>query len=356
MALSETLTMTSPVKLGSTNVAILFGTGDPDGDASPEIDALKGSLYIRTNETKDLSPFRAKVDEASADEDWVRVPVDKDEGAYTMEGAWTWSVDAKVLFRDAAIYIYSNADGYLKLVADTNVIINGDGTNEWEFDASGNCTLTGTGRLDLSAATVTAGNTDGGVIKCGTSAARVTEDTADMKFLSFYFDNGATSGDNRGIYNRLYLSGAGGGGESLRSYTTVEDVAAGTAHGAHLSLDFGASGSITGLGVASRNTLHIPDAALAAGGTYAATMVEIFSDGASSDPGAVSELSFLRLVNDGNADGIADVDDDAFLFTLAGGSLGAGNVMAAKTAAAVSHTLRVKIHNITYYLMVSDAQ
>src|SRR3990167_1620220 len=68
--------------------------------------------------------------------------------------------------------------------------------------------LAGVARLDLSGATVLAANTDGGVIKVGTSGAPVTEDTADMKFVSLYFDNGAASGDNRGIYNRLQLTGA----------------------------------------------------------------------------------------------------------------------------------------------------
>lgn len=56
--------------------------------------------------------------------------------------------------------------------------------------------ITGDGRLDLSSVTIAAANTDGGVIKAGTSSARVTEDTAGMKFASFYWDCGATSGDD----------------------------------------------------------------------------------------------------------------------------------------------------------------
>ena len=213
------------------------------------------------------------------------------------------------------------------------------------------------GRINLSDVNIVAAHTDGGLIKAGTASARVIEDTANMRFVNFNFDNGATSGDNRGIYNRLYLTGAGGGGESLRTFTSIEDVACGTAHGAHISLGFEASGSITGLGVASRNTLHIPNAVMPAGGTYAATQPEIYSDGATSAPAAVTELSFIRCINDGNATGIANVDDKAFLLSLIGGSVGAGNVMAAKTAAAVTHTLRMKAPNgTTYYIMVSDTQ
>ena len=118
--------------------------------------------------------------------------------------------------------------------------------------------VAGDARLDFSGATVKAANTDGGIIKAGTSSARVTEDTADMKFMAFYFDNGATSGDNRGMYLRQYLTGAGGSGEALRVFTTVEDVAAANAHGAHISLNFGSTGTITGQGIAGCNTIHIP--------------------------------------------------------------------------------------------------
>jgi len=226
----------------------------------------------------------------------------------------------------------------------------------WLWDESDNAMLlAGDARIDLSSCTVAAANTDGGVIKAGTSVAPVTEDTADMKFISLYFDNGATSGDNRGIYNRLYLTGAGGGGESLRTFTTISDVAAGTAHGIHASLSFGSTGSITGLGVAARNTLHVPDAALS-GGTYAALQPEIWSDGSSSDISGATEYSFIRVSNGGDATGVANVDDNAFLLALTGGSVASGNVMQAKSSAAVTHVLRMKgPDGNTYYIMVSDA-
>lgn len=212
-------------------------------------------------------------------------------------------------------------------------------------------------RLDFTGATVAAANTDGGLIKMGTSSVPIVEDTANMKFIAIYVDNGATSGDNRAMYLREYLTGAGGGGEAARVFTTVNNVAGGTAHGAHISLNFGTTGSITGLGVAGRNTLHIANQAYTGlGGTYAAVQAEIYSDGANSDPAGMTEISFVRVVNDGHANGIADVDDDAFLFSFQGFSVGAGNVFAAKTASAVSHGARVKIGSTTYYLMLSDTQ
>lgn len=201
-------------------------------------------------------------------------------------------------------------------------------------------------RINFSNATVKATNTDGGLIKAGTSSARVVEDTADLKFLSFYLDNGATSGDNRGLYLRLYLTGAGGGGESARIFTTVEDVAAGTAHGAHISLNFGDTGSITGLGAAVRGTVHIPNAAIS-GGTYAAMQAEIYSDGASSDPAGATAYSFIRIANGGNATGIAAVDDSAFLFDFAGMAAGSGNMISAAgnepTWSSKTHQIRVRL-------------
>lgn len=156
------------------------------------------------------------------------------------------------------------------------------------------------------------------IMEAGTgSSDKYTSSTANLKFMRFYFENTATSGDNRGAYLRLYLSGAGGSGEALRVFTTCNDVACGTAHGAHISLSFASSGSITGLGVAGRNTIHVPDAAIS-NGTYAATQAEIYSDGASSDISGAAEYSFIRLVASGNSTGVATVDAGAVLFDMSG--------------------------------------
>ena len=199
-------------------------------------------------------------------------------------------------------------------------------------------------------------DSSGLILGAGTASDPATTATADTKFIEFRLQNSATSGDNRAMYLRFYQSGAGGGGEAARIFTTISDVAAGTAHGAHISLNFASTGSVTGLGVAGRNTLHIPDDASWAPGTIAALQAEIYSDGDASDTDGATEVSFLRFVNGGNANGIADVDDDAFLFVVSGGAVGAGNMVAAQSAASVSHTIRVKLHGTTYYLMASDAQ
>jgi len=228
------------------------------------------------------------------------------------------------------------------------LVISSTGTIKYEAGA----TVDQGARIDFSDIDVVAANTDGGIIKAGTSSDRIVSDVANMKFISEYFDNGATSGDNRGMYLRLYLTGAGGGGEALRVFTTCEDVACGTAHGAHISLNFGATGSVTGQGIASRNTLHVPDANL--GGTVAATQAEIWSDGSSS--AITGKASFLRFVNGGDATGIDDVLDNADLMELSGFAIASGNIIAAKSSAAVSHTARVNIDGAPYWVLLSNVQ
>jgi len=49
----------------------------------------------------------------------------------------------------------------------------------------------------------------------GTATSRIQSSVPNARMLELNTENTATSGDNRGIYNRFYLSGAGGGGESL---------------------------------------------------------------------------------------------------------------------------------------------
>lgn len=194
----------------------------------------------------------------------------------------------------------------------------------------------------------------------GTGGDPVTTAAANVNFIEFRFENTSATGDNRGIYNRLYFTTAGaGGGCSFRTYTDVVDVRVGTAHGAHISLGFGEdgsdTGSVSGLGIASRNTLHIPDSVVTAGGTYAACMPEIFSNGASSDPSGVTELSFIRCANAGDATGVALVDDKAFLITLAGGSIAGGNVISATADGVSTHRVRCSLAGTTLWLLASNA-
>jgi hypothetical protein len=209
------------------------------------------------------------------------------------------------------------------------------------------------GALDFSSVDVAAANTDGGVMKAGTSSAPVTEDTANLKFISFYWKNGATSGDAQGLYNRLYVSGAGGGGDALRSFCTVSDVAAATVRGAHISLSFATSGSCTGLGTCLETTLHIPSGGGLAG-TVSSIKAAVHSDDTGSDP-VGSFLSVFNVVSQGNATGMADVDTDCHLFDIDGFTAASGttNMVSSTSLAELpgsSIGLRIHFDGNTYYI------
>ena len=218
--------------------------------------------------------------------------------------------------------------------------------------------MAGDVRLDLSGATVAAANTDGGLVKAGTSGAPVTEDTANMKFMSFYFDNGATSGESVGLYCRQYVTGAAGSGIAGRFFQSVTNVAGQDCRGGHISLEFGATGKVTGLGVALETTLHVPTGAGAwAGGTYASLKVAINSDGSASDPVGATEVSFIRIDNQGDATGAADIDTDAVLFSLQGFTSGANDLLYDADEDAIAQpngSLKIKIGSDVRYLYFWD--
>ena len=173
---------------------------------------------------------------------------------------------------------------------------------------------------------------------CGVGGAAYVNDTVNTTFRQFRYDYGAASGAGQANYTRLYMTSAGTAhGNAARFYTDVVGVQIASAYGAHITCGFGESttaGNVTGQATAVRATLGLPDLAMPAGGTYSAIVPEIWSFGAASDPAAVTQLSFIRCVNDGNADGITDVDDKAYLLILTGGAIAGGNIVEASTTEA----------------------
>lgn len=147
MAINESVEFnTSPIKLGTTDLCIIWGTGAPDGDSAPEVDAVKGTIYIRTDASDDVSAFYQKIDEDGSDSDWAQLVANNDSTAFQMNGHWMWLTDKKIQFRDSAIYIYSPSDGNLRIVADTAVQV-GDGTNQSSFASDGLLTMEGTAKV-----------------------------------------------------------------------------------------------------------------------------------------------------------------------------------------------------------------
>ena len=212
-------------------------------------------------------------------------------------------------------------------------------------------------RADVGNATLT---TEGGassalLLGMGNSTTRAVTGTASAKFLSFY-----TEGNADGIYGayfRHYVSTAAVGNDCLRAFGTVNNVAASTVRGAHVSLSFGTSGTVSGLGAALEATLHIPNSATQAGTLYA-VKAAINSDGSTSDPAGATVLAYLGAVNQGDATGGADVDDDVALIHIDGHTIGNGNLVeAVGTAYALSeftHSIRIKVGSTLYYIPISN--
>jgi len=154
------------------------------------------------------------------------------------------------------------------------------------------------------------------------------------------------------MYLREYISGAGGGGDAARIYMTVNNVAAATVHGAHISLNFGTTGTVTGQGIAARHTLQMPNVVLASNVVMAATQSEIWSDGSTASPGASTKLSFHRIINAGDTVGMANVDTYASILSLQGFTSGAANAISIGTTVTkyMVGTLRIKVADTSYYI------
>lgn len=185
----------------------------------------------------------------------------------------------------------------------------------------------------------------------GTAATPTTASTAG-NFIEWRYRNSVAAGEVRGIYNRLYLSGASGG-ESFRTFTTVE-AAAGTAHGAHISLNFAAApAALSGLGVAMRGTLHIPDRAIALG-TVAAVQAEVYMDGNSADPTATSLALFRGIVDGGNQAAKRKVT--TFLdLTCETGAHDAGYMHATTNSGTITEALKIVVNGDVRYIPLLSA-
>jgi stress response protein SCP2 len=123
-------------------------------------------------------------------------------------------------------------------------------------------------------------------------------------------------------------------------------------------LQIGDTGYVSGLGVGVDAQLYIKNAAVPANGTYAALNVEIYSEGASSDPSAATEVAFIRVVNNGNATGVGKVDDKAFLFDLSGFTSGAAKLWydhQGSAPANIEEWLKIKTPGGTRWIPAYDA-
>jgi hypothetical protein len=163
----------------------------------------------------------------------------------------------------------------------------------------------------------------------GTSAANTTTSTAGKNFLGYWVKSSAATGDARGLYMRLTLSGAGSG-EAVRAYATAAATGVatgGTVNGIHASLSMDASASISGQGFGARITFDaaadtrtlngncapvLVESNIATGNTVPATMAHIRV----TDTGAVAIKKLFRLPTVASAGLLAAHTTDAITHSI----------------------------------------
>lgn len=198
----------------------------------------------------------------------------------------------------------------------------------------------------------------------GTTADPVTTSSANAKFIEFRCQSSATSGDNRLLYMRYELSGTGGG-ECLRCFTKIQGTID-TARGAHISIDFDSTvgDKVTGLAAGLDCQLLLANKVGEAGiGAHCALNVEIWSGGSTTDYATANPLAFIRINNGGDATGRGRVDDDAFLMSIQGLTVGdeaadkvwINTITAATINARVTEALKIQIGGNTRYIPIATA-
>lgn len=131
----------------STDLWLIVGSGAPDGNAVPQSQAAKGTLYFRTDAADDTPALYQKVDDDQANDDWVAFVVNKTESATTFEEDVTLTTDKRLNFRDTDVTIYSNAACKLLVNAPSGMDIDkmtvGSGTMMTNFLAGSGAVIFG---------------------------------------------------------------------------------------------------------------------------------------------------------------------------------------------------------------------
>lgn len=181
----------------------------------------------------------------------------------------------------------------------------------------------------------------------GTSGTPYTMTGASKSALSFYITTADTADSNRAGYFRLYLTGAGAGGEGLRAFATGSGVGLTTLRGIHASASISGSGTITGEMEAGKFTLHVPNGNL--GGTCYGVQSELYADGASSNNTGV--LAFFGCAIGGNGTGAAAIGD-CYLMDITGvPSAGAGKILRTSNDTATD-ALAIRVNGAEYLVLL----
>lgn len=194
-------------------------------------------------------------------------------------------------------------------------------------------------KATTTSALVTGAGKSGTNLELGTTAGNA---------LEYYLNATHTTGDMRGLYDRLYFSGAGGSGEAARIFSTINNVSVatgGTVNGAHISIGTsGASAAVSGAANALRATFGIAAASTTLGGTCAVIQVDTDIDTAVTLP---TGMAFLRFTNTGTKalDYLARIPNASN-----------GTIFAAHTTQTMTHSIKCITEGGTvFYIMCTNA-
>jgi len=179
-----------------------------------------------------------------------------------------------------------------------------------------------------------------------THALGTTADNA----LEYYLTATHTSGDMRGMYLRLYFSGAGGSGEAARIFSTINNVSVatgGTVNGAHISIGTaGASAAVSGQAAAIRATFGIAAASTNIGGTCSTLLLDTDFDTAVTVP---ARFAFIRVVDTNTKKANA-------LLNIPNVTAETDGIFCAHVTQTMTHSIRILSANGTeYYIMCTNA-
>lgn len=155
-------------------------------------------------------------------------------------------------------------------------------------------------------------------------------------FFEFRLQSNYAGGDIRGMYMRVKYAGAGAGGEAIRAYTQATAAVA-TVHGAHITGEIAAGGSVTGLIVGCRCTAATAADLTLSGGTMAALQID------TSLLSAVTGMTSASLIR------IAEAEANKMPYFLVSDGM-TGCLLGEACGTTPQDALKVNINGTTYYI------
>lgn len=189
----------------------------------------------------------------------------------------------------------------------------------------------------------------GAKLAVGSSGTPLTH-TAGTPNNAFYYTCSSTSGSISAepFYVKTVMTGAAGVGGRAKFYMTANVALGGWSNALKAQVDYGATGSTSGIGSAFCAELNLSAGTTA--GTYAPLESEIvLATGAKTG----TATSFMYMAVTGDA--ASEFDTNGFLFELSGVTANTGKLWSeAASAATGDSTLRIRINGVSKYLLVAD--